>query len=109
MSQRVGNAVPFVLACRELGLPAVERFEEVTGESTATRPADVSMDDPRILEFTQLVDAEGTTLTPGTPEADDSAVSGTRRTSTAATSAAASNSGSSLTSRDGSSTSGVAR
>ncbi|MGY1641260.1 peroxidase family protein [Geodermatophilus sp. SYSU D00703] len=69
---------------RALGLPAVERFEEITGESSAQLPADTSIDDPRILEFTHLADAEGTTLTPGTPEADDSAVSGTRRTTTAA-------------------------
>jgi hypothetical protein len=69
---------------RALGLETVERFEQITGESSAELPADMSIDDPRILEFTHLVDDGGTTLTPGTPEADDSAVSGTRRTSTAA-------------------------
>jgi Animal haem peroxidase len=69
---------------RALGLPAVEQFAAISGESSAEMPSDMSMDDPRSLEFTQLVDADGTTLTPGTPEADASAVSGTRRTSTAA-------------------------
>ncbi|MGY1592744.1 peroxidase family protein [Geodermatophilus sp. SYSU D00708] len=79
------HGIPGYTALREaLGLEPVEQFGGITGEPSAEPPADVSMDDPRSLEFTELVDADGTTLTPGTPEADDSAVSGTRRTSTAA-------------------------
>jgi Animal haem peroxidase len=69
---------------RALGLPTVKQFGEITGESSAELPADMSIDDPRILEFTRLRDADGTTLTPGTPEAAEDAVSGVRRTSTAA-------------------------
>jgi hypothetical protein len=69
---------------RALGLPTVKHFREITGESSAELPADMTIDDTRILEFTRLLDADGTTLTPGTPEADEDAVSGTRRTGTAA-------------------------
>jgi Animal haem peroxidase len=69
---------------RALDLPTVGHFGEITGESSAEMPAGMSIDDPRILEFTELLDADGTSLKLGTPEAAESAVSGTRRASTAA-------------------------
>ncbi len=72
------------------GLAPKDSFVEITGESTEEFPndaaidADNPLDDPDILEFTQLVDAEGNVLEPGSDEATEGAVRGTRRTTLAA-------------------------
>jgi hypothetical protein len=44
----------------------------------------MGIDDPRSLEFVELRDAEGNVLAPGSEEAEDEAVTGTRRSTTAA-------------------------
>ena len=72
------------------GLEPKASFSEVTGEETEEFPNDPlidpddPIDDPDILTFVRLLDAEGRQLTPGTPEADEQAVVGIRRTTLAA-------------------------
>jgi hypothetical protein len=72
------------------GLDRKGSFVAITGESTDEFPnyaaidADNPLDDPDILDFTQLVDAEGNVLEPGSDEATEGAVEGTRRTALAA-------------------------
>jgi Animal haem peroxidase len=72
------------------GLPPVTSFAELTGEESETFPANPTidpthpLDDPDILEFDKLLDANGNTLTPGTEAADAEAVVGIRRTPLAA-------------------------
>ena len=72
------------------GLDRMESFMAITGESTEEFPddreidADNPLDDPDILDFTRLVDAEGNALEVGSDEALEGAVEGTRRTTLAA-------------------------
>jgi hypothetical protein len=73
-----------------LGLSTKSTFTSITGESTQSFPSDPEIsptnpiDDPDILDFVQLRDIDGNVLTPGSPEADAEAVTGVRRTTTAA-------------------------
>ena len=72
------------------GLERKDSFMAITGESTEEFPDDPEidvdnpLDDPDILDFTQLVDAEGNVLEVGSDEAEEGAVEGRRRTTLAA-------------------------
>ena len=72
------------------GLDPAGSFVAITGESTENFPndsaidADNPLDDPDILDFTRLLDSEGNVLEPGSEEAIEGAVKGTRRTTLAA-------------------------
>jgi hypothetical protein len=71
------------------GLPKVRSFTDITGESTDRLPSGRrdkgnSIDDPAILDFIQLKDAEGNVIPLGSPDAQEEAVVGTRRTTLAA-------------------------
>ncbi len=72
------------------GLPRVTSFTQITGEPTDRFPRDPEidrsnpLDDPDILDITELRDAAGNVLTPGSDEANETAVRETRRTTVAA-------------------------
>ena len=72
------------------GLEPAATFTDITGESTEDFPDDPEIDatnpidDPDILDFVSLTDADGNRLEPGTDAADTTAVAGVRRTTTAA-------------------------
>ena len=72
------------------GLPRVESFTDITGEATDEFPddpeidADNPIDDPSILDFVSLADADGNQLEPGTDAAATTTVTAERRTTTAA-------------------------
>ncbi|TDT18171.1 heme peroxidase [Ilumatobacter fluminis] len=72
------------------GLERVESFTEITGEDTDQWPDDPEIDlenpidDPDILDFVYLADADGNVLEAGTDEADGDTVTAVRRTTTAA-------------------------
>ena len=72
------------------GLEPKASFAEITGEETEEFPDDPlidpedPIDDPDILSFVRLQDAEGRELVIGSPEADEQAVVGIRRTTLAA-------------------------
>ncbi|MGA9278727.1 peroxidase family protein [Ilumatobacter sp.] len=72
------------------GLERVESFTDITGEATDEFPndpeidADNPIDDPSILDFVLLEDADGNRLEPGTEAADTTTVTAERRTTTAA-------------------------
>jgi hypothetical protein len=72
------------------GLDRQASFMAITGESTESFPddpeidADNTLEDPDILDFTRLVDAEGNALELGSDDAEEGAVEGTRRTTLAA-------------------------
>jgi hypothetical protein len=65
---------------RAFGLRPKPTFAAITGEPAA--PA-ASMSDPRIMDFTDLRDAQGRAVTPGSPEAENTVVSARRRTTLA--------------------------
>jgi peroxidase len=75
---------------RAYGLAPKRSFAEITGERTDRFPRDSVIDsadpanDPNILDFVELRDAEGKVVPLGSDEAREEAVSGTRRTSLAA-------------------------
>jgi peroxidase len=74
---------------RAYGLAPKTSFMAITGESSQSFPRDPlitgdPIDDPNILDFTLLRDADGKRIAPGTPEALDDAVVGVRRTTVAA-------------------------
>jgi hypothetical protein len=69
---------------RAYGLSPKTSFTAITGETSSALPAGIGIDDPRSLEFVELRDAEGNVLAPGSEEAEDEAVTGTRRSTTAA-------------------------
>ena len=74
---------------RAYGLAAKTSFAAITGEASASFPSDPlitgdPMEDPNILDFTELRDANGVVIAFGTPEALDDAVVGVRRTTLAA-------------------------
>jgi hypothetical protein len=75
---------------RAYGLAPKRSFTAITGEATARFPRSLSarrpgtIDDPRILEFVELRDADGKVVASGSPEAEEDAVAGTRRTTVAA-------------------------
>jgi hypothetical protein len=72
------------------GLPARTSFTAITGEATDQFPADPEIDpadpinDPDIMDFVELRDADGNLIELGSEEADSDAVEGTRRTTLAA-------------------------
>jgi hypothetical protein len=65
-------------------------FTDITGESTDSFPNDPlidpahAIDDPNILDFTELRDGSGNVIPLGSDEAEDDAVTGTRRSTLAA-------------------------
>jgi hypothetical protein len=65
------------------GLPAKATFTSITGEATSSLNG-LSIDDPRILDFVELRDANGNVIQPGTPEAENNVITAIRRTTTAA-------------------------
>ena len=71
-------------------LAAVKSFTEITGESTDSFPADPKIDphdpidDPHILGFVELRDAEGNVIPLGSDDAQEDATSGVRKTTLAA-------------------------
>jgi hypothetical protein len=75
---------------RAYGLPPARSFTDITGEATDRFPNDPlidqsdPIDDPNILDFVQLRDANGNVIPLGSPEAADDAVVGIRRTTLAA-------------------------
>jgi peroxidase len=75
---------------RAYGLDAKRSFTAITGEATDQFPADPMIDsanainDPNILDFVELRDADGNVLDPADPGTQEEAVSGVRRTTTAA-------------------------
>jgi peroxidase len=75
---------------RAYGLAPKTSFVDVTGEATQRFPADPlinaldPINDPNILDFVELRDADGNIVAPGSPEAEEEVVSGTRRTTVAA-------------------------
>jgi peroxidase len=75
---------------RAYGLARARSFSDITREATDGWPNDPKvnsgdpLNDPDILDFVQLRDADGTILPPGSDEAEEDAVSGTRRTTLAA-------------------------
>lgn len=75
---------------RAYGLSPRRSFTGVTGEATARFPSDPkidpadSLDDPSILDFVRLRDADGHALRPLGPRSQEEAVTGIRRTTLAA-------------------------
>ena len=69
---------------RAFGLSPKSSFTSITGESTDRLPSSLSINDPRILEFTALFDAEGNPIELGSEAADGEAVVGVRRSTLAA-------------------------
>jgi hypothetical protein len=75
---------------RAFGLAPKTSFTAITGEATDSFPSDRlidqrhPLDDPDILDFVQLRDIAGHVIPFGTEEADTKAVTGIRRTTTAA-------------------------
>jgi len=75
---------------RAYGLRPKFSFTDITGERTDRFPNDPlidqsnPIDDPNILDFVELRDADGHLLTPGSEEAADDAVTGVRRSTLAA-------------------------
>jgi hypothetical protein len=75
---------------RAFGLKPARSFTEITGERTDTFPSDPvidpshPLDDPSILDFVELRDADGNIVPLGSPESFEEAVTGARRTTLAA-------------------------
>jgi hypothetical protein len=74
---------------RAYGLAPKTSFTAITGEATEQFPTDAlitgnPIDNPHILDFTLLRDADGQIVTPGSPEALDAVVVAVRRTTVAA-------------------------
>ena len=66
------------------GLPARTTFTQITGESTETLPSGIGINDPRVIEFTQLRNLFGSIVPIGSEEAEATPTVGTRRSTTAA-------------------------
>ena len=69
---------------RSYGLPPKRSFTAITGEATERLPVGMSIDDPHILDFVQLRDADGKIVPLGSANAQEDAVVGIRRTTLAA-------------------------
>jgi hypothetical protein len=76
---------------RAYGLPPARSFTDITGESTDQFPTNDPkidphdpIDDPNILDFVQLRDINGNVIPLGSPQAQEDAVVGVRRTTLAA-------------------------
>ncbi|HET6834048.1 MAG TPA: peroxidase family protein [Acidimicrobiales bacterium] len=71
------------------GLEPADSFTDVTDETTDAFPSDPELesdpaiDDPNILDFVTLTDGDGSTLEPGSDEAEEGVVAATRRTTVA--------------------------
>ena len=85
------HGMPYYNALRRAyGLAPKRSYAAITGDRTATFPLTVlrssrrPIDDPRILDFTRLADADGRIIRRGTDAAQDDVVSATRRTTLAA-------------------------
>jgi hypothetical protein len=75
------HGMPRYNALRQaLGLAPKTSFTAITGESTDQLPAGLTIDSPAILEFVQLRDAAGNPV----PLGEEGAVTGVRRSTTAA-------------------------
>ncbi|MFW2332359.1 peroxidase family protein [Ilumatobacter sp.] len=66
------------------GLAPVTSFPELTGEQTDELPDGFDIDDPEIMEFVVLRDADGNVLVPGSEAADGDTVVAERRSTIAA-------------------------
>jgi len=72
------------------GLRPMRSFAAITGEDTEEFPAELAPDsagqanDPEIMDFVTVQDADGNELEPGSDEADESTVVAVRRTTAAA-------------------------
>jgi hypothetical protein len=66
------------------GLPTRSSFRAITGEATELLPSGMSINDPRILEFTALFDIDGNPIPLGSEDAECCATRGIRRSTTAA-------------------------
>jgi hypothetical protein len=75
---------------RAYGLAPKTSFVDVTGEATQRFPVDPlinaqdPINDPNILDFVELRDADGNIVAPGSEDAEEEVVIGTRRTTLAA-------------------------
>jgi hypothetical protein len=69
---------------RAYGLAPKTSFTAVTGEATQRLPAKLTINDPAILDFIELRDANGNIIVPGSAQAQDEAITGIRRTTLAA-------------------------
>ena len=75
---------------RAFGLRPARSFTDITGEDTERFPQDRKIrskdpiNDPHILDFVQLLDDNGNVVPLGTPDAQEDAVVGIRRTTLAA-------------------------
>jgi len=85
------HGIPLYNDLREAyGLPRVQRFSELTGESTSQFPSDRlinsrdPINDPNILDFVKLFDAEGNVVPLDSPDRNEDATVGIRRTTLAA-------------------------
>ena len=65
------------------GLKPVTSFTQITGESTDQLPAGMTINDPHILDFVQLRDIHGNVIDPSSPDAQEDAVTGVRRSTLA--------------------------
>jgi hypothetical protein len=66
------------------GLAPKLTFTSVTGEATEALPAGLNINDPRIMDFVELRDANGALIQPGTDAAENDVITAIRRTTTAA-------------------------
>ena len=62
----------------------MDSFTELTGETTASFPAGMDIDDPAILRFVELLDGDGNVIDPNSDAADTSVISATRASTLAA-------------------------
>jgi hypothetical protein len=69
---------------RAYGLAPYRSFTDITGESTAALGHGLTINDPHILDFVKLRDTDGHVIDPASPDAQEDAVSGVRRTTLAA-------------------------
>jgi len=69
---------------RAFGLRPARSFTDITGESTDRFPAGLGIDDPHSLDFVELRDAAGNVVPLGTPDAQEDAVVGIRKSTLAA-------------------------
>ena len=68
----------------EYGLPPVRSFTAITGESTDALPAGMTINNPHIMDFVQLRDRSGNVIPLSSPDAQEDAVTGIRRSTLAA-------------------------
>ncbi|MGZ4280643.1 MAG: peroxidase family protein [Gaiellaceae bacterium] len=69
---------------RAFGLRPARSFTDITGESTDRFPPGLNVNDPHSLDFVELRDASGNVVPLGTPDAQEDAVVGIRKTTLAA-------------------------